>query len=155
MTMVMRKPIRGLLVEMTVSACQRQSPRCVARSSMGLTLSHRERKTFRQTTMRVAQGVLQLRDLALIILAFDIFLDNLQRPLDGLQSGVQALWLVARAQFPCELVMALFCAAALGGQSFVEVVDGDAHVYEPVVQVGELGFVRLERRCGRFVGWVL
>lgn len=51
---------------------------------MGLTLIHRERKAFSQITVRIAQGILQLGDLALVVFALDVFLDGLDRPLDGL-----------------------------------------------------------------------
>ncbi len=167
MTMVMRKPMRGLLVEMTVFGLLASVPEveslymylCVYGYRLAwkglLTLTHRKRQTLRQTTMRIAQGIVQLRDLTLIVLTLDVLLDGLDGPLDGLQPGVHGVQLFGRGHLPRQVLMTLFGAGGLGIQEAVEVVDAVAHFHETAVQVGQLGVVRLEGCCGRIVCFVV
>ena len=115
------------------------------------TLIHRMRQTLEKTAMRIVKRILQLRELAMIILPLDVLLDSLDRPLDGLEPRVHPAQLFGRGHFPCQLVIASFGVGGMGGEMLEEVVDCVAHGHETAVEIGELGFGRFDGGGGRVV----
>lgn len=95
-------------------------------------------QTLRQRLMRRPQRLLQLVELAPVILSFEIALDSLQRVLHALETRVQGGHLVARGEALQQLGVLGLGLRGLVGHLLDDVVGGLVDLLDARAEVGEL-----------------